>query len=107
VTKPLDPDTKKLRALSPGELADQVGTLKARIAGLEDQLGDLKAEAVRRQLLEAEGELFRITLSPPGEQLRIDGKLLRAVMGNAFVDHFSRSTAVDWVMRCSARRACP
>jgi hypothetical protein len=95
VTKPLDPDTKKLRALSPGELADKVGTLKARIAALEDQLGELKAEAVRRQLLEADGELFHIILSPPSEQLRIDGKLLRQVMGDPFVDHFSKTTALD------------
>jgi hypothetical protein len=58
-------------------------------------------------LLEADGELFGVALTPPTEQSRVDSRLLRAVMGDAFVDHFSRTVAVDWVMRCSARKACP
>ena len=105
MTKPLDSETKKLRALSPGELADAVGHAKARLSDIEAQLGVYKAEAVRRGLLEADGELFRLALTPPGEQSRVDSALLRAVMGGPFVDHFSRTVAVDWVMRCSARKA--
>ena len=105
MTKPLDPDVKKLRALSAGEIADQVGAIKAQIADRETQLNEYKAEAVRRGLLEADGQLFRITLSPPGEQLRIDSKLLRVVMGDPFVDHFSKTSATDWVLRCFARKA--
>ena len=107
MTKPLDPEVKRLRGLSPGELADAVGAVKANIADLEAELGALKAEAVRRDLREAEGELFRLALSPPGTQSRIDSKLLREVMGDPFVDHFSRAVLTDWVMRCCARKACP
>jgi hypothetical protein len=103
VTRPLDAETKRLHGLSPGDLADEVGRVKAQISDREAQLDALKAEAVRRGLGEAEGEMFRVTLSPPGSQLRVDNKLLRQVMGNAFVDHFSRAVSTDWMMRCSAR----
>jgi hypothetical protein len=104
VTRPLDAETKRLHGLSPGDLADEVGRVKAQISDREAQLDALKAEAVRRGLGEAEGEMFRVTLSPPGSQLRVDNKLLRQVMGNAFVDHFSRAVSTDWMMRCSARK---
>ena len=43
MTEKLDPETKRLRKLSDGELADEVGTLEAR----HDVL---KAEAIRREL---------------------------------------------------------
>ena len=105
MTKPFDPELKRLRGLSAGELADAVGAIKAKIAHLETELGALKAEAVRRDLREADGELFRLALSPPGMQSRLDGALLRQVFGDRFVDHFSRAVATDWVMRCSARKA--
>jgi hypothetical protein len=50
---------RRLRKLTDGELADEVGTLEARIDAL-------KAEAIRREIRRAEGEDFRITLTPPG-----------------------------------------
>jgi hypothetical protein len=105
VTKPLDAETKRLHGLSPTELADEVGAVKAQISDREVKLEALKAEAVRRGLHEADGALFRITLSPPGTQFRIESKLLRQVMGNAFVDHFSRAVDTDWIMRCFGRKA--
>jgi hypothetical protein len=105
LTKPLAPETKRLRGLSAGELADAVGAVKAKISDLEAELDTLKAEAVRRDLREAEGKLFRVTLSPPGSHLRIDGTLLRRVFGDPFVDHFSRAVLTDWMMRCFARKA--
>ena len=55
----LDPETKRLRRLSPGALADEIGALEARVDAL-------KAEAIRRELRRAEGEDYRITLTPPG-----------------------------------------
>lgn len=105
MTAPLDPETKRLRRLSAGELADEVGAVKAQIADLEQRLDLYKAEGIRRDLREADGQLFRLTFSEPGSRVTIDGVLLRRVMGDAFVDHFSRSVATDWVMRCAARRA--
>jgi hypothetical protein len=103
MTEPLDPETKRLRRLTPGELADEVGGLKARIADLEVALLHRKVEAIRRGLEVADGQLFHLTLTPPTQQLRIDGKTLRRVMGDAFADHFSKACELDWVMRCFAR----
>ena len=107
MTEPLDPETKRLRKLSPGELADEVGGLKAQLAALDERLGAYKAEGIRRGLDKADGTLFHLTLTPPGIGRRIAGDMLRAVFGEAFVDHFSKDVATDWVMRCYARKACP
>ena len=49
VTAPLDPETKRLRRLSPGALADEALALKKRIDAIKD-------EAIRRGLKTAEGE---------------------------------------------------
>jgi hypothetical protein len=103
VTEPLDPETKRLRRLTPGELADEVGKLKAVIADLELGLDRHKAEGVRRGLEVADGDLFHLTLTPPGTSRRLDTRTLLAVFGDAFVNHFSRDVATDWVMRCFAR----
>jgi hypothetical protein len=105
MTRPLDPETKRLHGLSHGELADEVGAVKAQISDREGRLEALKAEAVRRGLREADGQLFRITLSEPTTGQRLDGKLLREVFGDSFVDHFSRQVPLDWAMRCVARKA--
>jgi hypothetical protein len=103
MTEPLDPETKRLRRLSPGELADEVGGLKAQIADLELALLHRKVEAIRRGIEAADGQLFHLTLTPPTQQLRIDGATIRRVMGDQFADHFSRACETDWVMRCFAR----
>ena len=50
----LDPEAKRLGNISPGDLADAIGALEARIEVL-------KAEAIRRELHRAEGEAYRIT----------------------------------------------
>jgi hypothetical protein len=49
----LDPEAKRLRNVSSGELADAIGALEARVEVL-------KAEAIRRELRRAEGEAYRI-----------------------------------------------
>jgi hypothetical protein len=105
MTEKLDPEVKRLHRLSAGELSDEVGTIKAEIADCEAKLEALKAEAVRRQLTEADGRLFRVTLSAPTTGSRIDTSLLRKVMGDAFVDHFSKLTEIGWSLRCFARKA--
>jgi chromosomal replication initiation ATPase DnaA len=105
MTEKLDPEVKRLRKLAAGVLADEIGGIKAQIADLEAKLETYKAEAVRRDLREAEGALFRIALTPSTTQLRIEAKFLRQVFGDAFVDHFSRAVDIGWVLRCSARKA--
>jgi len=49
--------------LSAGQLADQLGALKADIADLETREKQLRDELVRRGLSEVEGNLFRATIS--------------------------------------------
>ena len=105
MTQPLDAETKRLRALKPGELADEAGALKAAIADLEEKLETNKTEGIRRDLREVDGTLFRLTLSPPGTRTAFDVALLRQVMGAPFVDHFSKQSDTGWTMRCSARKA--
>ena len=105
MTEPLAPEIKRLRRLSAGELADEVGALKAQLAALDEQLAGYKAEGVRRGLDEADSKLFRLTFTPPGTRSQIDGVLLRRVFGDPFADHFSRSFTTDWVMRRVARKA--
>ena len=73
MTAPLDPETKRLRRLSPGALADEALALKKRIDAIKD-------EAIRRRLKTAEGEAGRITLSPPGSQDRTERELLLKVL---------------------------
>jgi hypothetical protein len=69
VTEKLDPEAKRIRKLSDGDLADEVGALKATITALEE-------EAIRRGLRRAEGADFKITLTPPGTSQRTDKPLL-------------------------------
>lgn len=105
MTIPLDPETKRLRGMTPAQLADQVGGLKAQIAAVDEQLELIKQECVRRNLTSAEGALFDITLSPPGESTRIDKGMLTTVFGVPFVEHFSKtSPGTSWTLRCTAKK---
>ena len=87
VTAPLHLETKRLRQLSPGALADEALALKKRIDAIKD-------EAIRRRLKTAEGEAGRITLSPPGSQDRTERELLLKALDITeaeFIAHFTRA----------------
>ena|SRR5579863_5775312 len=104
MTKPLDDAARRLRSLTPGQLADAVGAAKAAIADANDVIAGLKEEAIRRGLTEANGAMFRITLSPPGEATRLDKDALEAAFGaEAVRELYSKTVPTDWVIRCSAR----
>src|SRR5271170_614616 len=79
----LDHEAKRLRNISPGELADAIGALEAR-------LEVLKAEAIRRELHRAEGEAYRIVLTPPGTSQRTDKSLLLKVLGITAAEYTAR-----------------
>ena len=87
-----------LRGLTPGQLADAAGQLKAALA-------DIKVEAVRRELSRAEGNAYRLTLSPPSRQTRLDRARLEAEKGAEFLAPYLYVEDTSWVMRVSARRA--
>ena len=86
-----------LRDMTPGELADAAGKLKA-------QLSDIKDEAIRRELRRAEGNAYRLTLSPPGRQMRLDRARLEEDHGHDLVAPYLYEADTDWVMRCTARK---
>ena len=97
---PLDPETRRLRKLSPGALADEALALKTRIEAIKD-------EAIRRGLKTAEGESGRITLSPPGSQDRTERALLLEVLGITeaeFAARFCRTVQTDWRLTIKPRR---
>jgi hypothetical protein len=97
---PLDAEAKRLRKLSPAALADEAGALKARNEAIKD-------EAIRRGLKKAEGQLWKIALTPPGQANRTDKSRLLAVLGiseSEYISRFTSPTQTDWVMRCTARK---
>jgi hypothetical protein len=97
---PLDPEAKRLRKLSPGLLADEAGALKARTEAIKD-------EAIRRGLRKADGELWKLSLSPPGESNRTDRARLLQVLGISeaqFISRFCSPTHTDWRITITARK---
>ncbi len=97
---PLNPELKRLRKLSPAELADEAGAAKAKTEAIKD-------EAIRRGLRKAEGALWKLALSPPGKSNRTDRARLLLVLGiteTEFVSRFTSPTDTDWVMRCTERK---
>jgi hypothetical protein len=96
----LDADAKRLRKVAPGYLADQIGALEARIEVL-------KAEAIRRELRRAEGEAYRIVLTPPGTSQRTDKPLLLQVLGITAAEYaarFCNPVHTGWRLTCTALR---
>jgi hypothetical protein len=89
-----------LRKLSPAALADEAGALKARTEAIKD-------EAIRRGLKKAEGQFWKLSLTPPGQSNRTDKSRLLAVLGiseSEYVARYTSPTPTDWVMRCTARK---
>jgi len=83
-----------------GPLADEAGALKAKTEAIKD-------EAIRRGLKKAEGEFWKLALSPPGESNRTDKSRLLAVLGISEIEYIARYTSpihTDWVMKCTARK---
>jgi hypothetical protein len=100
VPEKLDPEAKRLRKASPGYLADQIGALEARIEVF-------KAEAIRRELRRAEGEAYRIVLTPPGTSQRTDKPMLLSVLGITAAEYAARFTYpahTGWRLTCTALR---
>ena len=96
----LDPEAKRLRKLSPAELADEAGALKAKTERVKD-------EAIRRGLRKAEGQAWKLSLSPPGTSQRTDRARLLEVMGISESDfelRFCNRVETDWSMRVTAKR---
>lgn len=87
---------RRLRKLKPGELADECGGLQADIAAI-------KAECIRRGIDRADGDVFRLALSAPGEYRRFDRPRYELAHG-ALPAEYMTTVMTDWQMRCTARR---
>jgi hypothetical protein len=97
---PLDAEAKRLRKLSPAALADEAGALKAKTEAIKD-------EAIRRGLHRAEGQFWKLSLSPPGQSNRTDKARLLMFIGmseSEYETRFTSPTQTDWVMRCTPRK---
>ena len=100
MTTTLDAEAKRLRRLTDGQLADEIGELDERHEAL-------KAEAIRRALRRAEGALFKITLAPPGTSQRTDKKKLLEVLGMSEGEYSARfcyPVHTGWRLVCTALR---
>jgi ABC-type xylose transport system substrate-binding protein len=88
--------------LSAGQLVDELGQVKAEAAEIEAREKELKAELIARSVTEAEGALFRATVS---EALRetIDTEKVKAEMGATWWSARCRIGVVTTV-RVSARK---
>src|ERR1700687_3903799 len=75
---------------SAGDLADQLGTLKAEIAGLEDREKSLRDELIRRGGAEIEGAVYRATISD-AVRWTLDAKAVRGEMGDAWWNALRRA----------------
>ena len=97
---PLDPEMKRLRKLSPAELADEAGAAKAKTEAIKD-------EVIRRGLRRAEGVWWKLALSPPSVSNRTDRARLLDVLGitdEEFVALYTSPAESDWRMSCTARK---
>jgi hypothetical protein len=81
---------------SVGDLADQLGTLKAEIAALEDREKSLRDELIRRGGAEIEGAMYRATISD-AVRWTLDAKGVKAEMGEAWWDARCRQSLVTTV----------
>ena len=81
---------------SAGDLADQLGTLKAEIAALEDREKSLRDELIRRGGTEIEGALFCVTISD-AVRWTLHAKAVRGEMGDAWWNARCRQSLVTSV----------
>jgi hypothetical protein len=90
-----------LHNLSVGEIADQLGHTKAEAAEIKAREDALKAELIARGVTEAEGALFRATVSE-ATRWTLDAARIKEEMGELWsVAHSKVSTVSS--LRVTAR----
>jgi hypothetical protein len=95
------PAVSSLNNLSVGQLIDELGQVKAEAAEIEQREKALKAELIARKVTEAEGALFRATVT---EALRqsLDAEAIKAEMGERWYGIHCK-VGVTTTVRVSAR----
>jgi hypothetical protein len=89
--------------LSLGELADQLGHAKAELAEAKAREDALRAELIARGVTEAEGVLFRASISE-STRWNLDAQRIREEMGELWTVAHSKVSAVT-TLRVTARSA--
>jgi hypothetical protein len=78
-----------------------IGDWRLRLPRPANRLHDL------RGLKKAEGQFWKLALSPPSQSNRTDKGRLLAVLGiseSEYVARFTSPAQTDWVMRCTPRK---
>jgi hypothetical protein len=86
---------------STGDLADELGAVKAQAAEIKAREDALRTELIARDITEAEGSLFRATIST-ASRWTLDAERIRAEFGDAWCTAHSKVATVVSV-RVSAR----
>ena len=87
--------------LSAADIADTLGRVKAEAAEVKEREDALKAELVARGVTEAQGDLFRATITEAA-RWSLDANAIRAEMGETWCDRRSKVATVI-TLRVSAR----
>jgi len=85
------------------ELADRVGELKAAQADINDELARLKDQLAKSGESEAEGCLFRVTLSAASCSTILDRKAIERDMGEAWIAKYLKWSKPSRAMTCAAK----
>ena len=93
--------TTTLHNLSVGQIADELGTVKAQAADIAARESALKAELIARGVREAEGALFRATITE-ATKWTLDAARIRAELGEAWCTARSKVSTVT-TLRVAAR----
>jgi hypothetical protein len=98
------PIVSQFHNLPVGEIVDRLGTLKAEIADLETREKDLRAELLKRCVIEAEGAQYAATVTQ-AMRWTLDAKAVRAELGDAWWNQRCKQALVTTVT--VAARAVP
>ena len=79
--------------LPVGEIVDQLGTVKAEIADLETREKLLRAELLKRCVIEAEGAQYAAAVTQ-AVRWTLDTKAVRSEMGDAWFDRRCKQALV-------------
>ena len=82
--------------LPVGDLADQLGTVKAEIADLEAREKSLRDELIRRGVSECQGEAFGASVTQ-GIRWTLNTQAAKSEMGLAWYDAHCRQQAITTV----------
>src|SRR5580692_4028324 len=99
------PIVSQFHNLPVGEIVDQLGTVKAEIADLETREKTLRAELLKRCVIEAEGAQYAAAVTQ-AVRWTLDTKAVRSEMGDTWFDRRCRQSLVTTVT-VAARAVSP